>query len=82
MRIYINGIDCGDGRVDKRETALGMIRVMYYEAMFPAYYPADKCIFTTRFGKKCMIYGGDYSEQDITDINEQYMKRKLEEDLK
>lgn len=82
MRIYINGIDCGDGRVDKRETALGMIKVMYHEAMFPAYYPADKCILTTRFGKKCMICGGDYSEQDITDINRQYMERKLEEDLK
>lgn len=74
MRVYVNGIDGGDARVDKRETALGMIKVMYHEAMFPTYYPADKCTFTTRFGKRCMIFGGDYSERDIIEINEQYMK--------
>lgn len=72
MRIYINGIDCGDGRVDKRKTALGMIKVVYHEAMFPTYYLADKCIFTTRFGKRCMIYGGDYTEQEIREINEEF----------
>lgn len=74
MRVYVNGIDCGNGKVNKRETALGMIKVMYNEAMFPTYYPKSKCIFTTRFGKKCMIYGGNYSEEDITEINKQYMK--------
>ena len=74
MRIYVNGIDYGDGRVDKRKTALNMIKVMYHEAMYPTYYPADKCIFTTRFGEKCMIFGGDYSEEDITTINDNYMK--------
>lgn len=77
MRIYVNGVDCGSGRVDKRPTALGMIKVMYHGAMFPTYYPANRCIFTTRFGKRCMIYGGDYSETDITEINANY-KRYLE----
>ena len=74
MRIYVNGIDCGDGRVDKRKTALGMIKVMYHEAMYPTYYPADKCMFTTRFGKKCMLFGGDYTEDDLTEINKRYME--------
>ena len=72
MRVYVNGIDCGGGRVYKQPTALNRIKVIYHEAMYPTYYPADECIFTTRFGKKCMIVGGDYSEEDITTINKEY----------
>lgn len=71
MRVYINGIDCGDGKVRKKPT-LGIVEVLYYEAKFPTYYPADGCVFTTRFGKRCMVYGEDYSEEDITTITKQY----------
>lgn len=72
MRVYVNGIDCGDGRVSKKTTTLGMIKVLYYEAMFPTYYPAEECTFATRFGKQCILVGGDYSEEDITTITKQY----------
>ncbi len=69
MRIYVNGIDCGGGKVKREEQ---FVKVMYHEAMFPTYYPKDRCIFTTRFGEKCMIYGGDYSEDEIAKINEEH----------
>lgn len=69
MRVYINGIDCGDGKVKHGNV---ITTVLYHEAMYPTSYPTDKCIFTTRFGKRCMIFGGDYSEEDITEINKQY----------
>ncbi len=67
MRVYVNGLDCGDGKVKREEH---FVKVMYYEAMFPTYYPKDRCIFATRFGKRCLLYGGDYSEKDIKEINE------------
>lgn len=71
MRVYVNGIDCGDGKIKRNKT---YVTVLYHEAMYPTCYPADKCIFTTRFGKRCMMFGGDYSEEDITNINKQYME--------
>lgn len=69
MRVYVNGIDCGDGKIKKNKH---FVNVLYYEAMFPTSYPIDKCIFATRFGKKCMLVYGDYSEEAITTINKQY----------
>ena len=69
MRVYVNGIDCGEGRIKKGKK---LIEVMYKDAKYPTCYPTNRCIFSTRFGKKCMIFGGDYSEEDITEINKQY----------
>lgn len=71
MRVYVNGIDAGEGRVTKNKQ---FVNVLYHEAMFPTCYLADRCVFTTRFGKRCMIYGGDYSEEEITEINKNYQR--------
>lgn len=71
MKIYINGIDNGQGKVNKGKR---FVEVRYKSYPRPVYYAITQCLFTTRFGKKCMIYGGNYTEQEIEGINKQYHK--------